>query len=543
MFSDSEDISDFGSNENKNNTTTNRFCCCTPPWQENKDNDNPQQTFGMISTPESQPAVPNSVRHSEECEFKMLEEVKCDKLEMENDGESGGEKRICIYCINTNCETSTACKCTGSQKLEEKVESENESESEERICRYCFDGDGDLITPCKCIGSQKWVHKECLRKWQRMCQVRKSTHPWYREKNNSESVCYVCSSKFELEPPKYNELVAGMTGEQIVSRVKEGFLIVATIESSEQSRAILQANGHIERIRNHLTPWIGGVYLIINISSGRNDDIITAVNLTQELTRPRSNLVSHVRRFVGNKNVVIRYMDCGPCDGLHGVGCLHATSAEYVERETNLRVMDDMLNGVTIAGDLASVVRISHEDWERESSCREQQNLKRLPMPTPPSRLVYACYGDGTWTRSQLIGEIARGSWGMAVYKSADVFKVPNEQHPPSPSELYMKLHNEDRPIEPGENEMSRDFDEALDPRPFEDTEEARRHREHLRAQLLANSNRSSKTTPSTPEDEESKSMELFTNDSAIEEDVKTDFSSTIEIEPQVYPTYRGVEL
>jgi len=378
----------------------------------------------------------------------------------------------------------------------------------EKICRYCFDGDGELIAPCKCIGSQKWVHKECLIKWQRMCQVRKSTHPWYRDQSDPEKVCYVCVTAFDIKPPNYEDLVQGLTGEEIVARVKEGFLIVATIESSEQSRAILRMSGNIEHIHRNLTPWIGGVYLITQITPGMRDDMITAVNLTQEIPRAPSFYSEQIRSILRNKRVRVKWMDSGPCDGLHGIGCLRATSREHVESIPGISIMDDMPQGLTIAGTFTTVVNTCHEDWDHENLIRERG--KTSPMPAPPNRLVYACIGDGTWTRSQLIGEIARGAWGMAVYKTSDVFKVPNEPNPPAPDELYMKLHNEHRPIEPGENEMSRAFDEAMDPRPFQDTDEARKHREQLRAQLLANCRRSQSSIPQSEvkENKESKTMD-----------------------------------
>jgi len=460
--------------EDENDLNTNRFCCCSP-GRETNDEDVVEQRARVLTRAQDegaqpQPSMPTRASHSEEWEIKVLDEPECEKeqAEVKNESDSGSEK----------------------------------------ICRYCFDGDGELIAPCKCIGSQKWVHKECLIKWQRMCQVRKSTHPWYRDQSDPEKVCYVCVSAFDIKPPKYEDLVQGLTGEEIVARVKEGFLIVATIESSEQSRAILRMSGNFEHIYRNLTPWIGGVYLITHITPGIRDDMITAVNLTQEIPRAPPFCSAQLRSILRNKRVRVKWMDSGPCDGLHGIGCLRATSREYVEGIPHVSIMSEMPQGLTIAGDFTTVVNTCHEDWEHENHIREQDNCS--PMPSPPNRLVYACIGDGTWTRSQLIGEIARGAWGMAVYKTNDVFKVPNEPNPPAPDEIYMKLHNEHRPIAPGENEMSRAFDESLDPRPFQDTDEARKHREQLRAQLMANCRRSKSSVPQSAEkeNEESKTMD-----------------------------------
>merc|ERR1739838_932939 len=83
--------------------------------------------------------------------------------------------------------------------------------------------------------------------------------------------------------------------------------------------------------------------------------------------------------------------------------------------------------------------------------------------------------------------------------------------------------HRENRPIAPEENEMSRAFEEPLEARPFRDTEEAREHRERLRAQLLVNNQQSTASMDiSTCENKEDEvrlqNGEVnTTNDAAIE--------------------------
>merc|ERR1719419_836983 len=285
-------------------------------------------------------------------------------------------------------------------KEEVKHESQDEEE-EEDICRYCFGTGGVLIAPCKCTGSQKWVHEKCLRKWQRICQVRKSTHPWFQDQSDTEEVCNVCATKFDLKPQDYDQLVRGLTGEQIVSRVREGFLIVRTKESSERSRLMLLTNGHIPLIQQNLTPWIAGVYLITGISmsdSTRGQDLICAVNLAKELHTVPPRDERHAKSIVGKKKVVIMHMDSGPCDGLHSVGCLKCTTRQQVEEESDLKIMDEMTGGLAIAGPLRKVVEISHLDWLREEK-EENKSDSQKPDPSPAPRLVYACWGDGTWSR------------------------------------------------------------------------------------------------------------------------------------------------
>ena len=78
------------------------------------------------------------------------------------------------------------------------------------VCRFCFDAtavDETLIAPCACNGSQLWVHKECLRKWQRASMRAGTGH---------EQVCSVCSTPYALPPPMLP-----------VSSVRAGMLLVA----------------------------------------------------------------------------------------------------------------------------------------------------------------------------------------------------------------------------------------------------------------------------------------------------------------------------
>jgi len=437
----------------KNNRTSRTwFCCISHSHESSDDKIDTDLIFGTAQKDEAvlKPSIEMSVPLAEEVD--IMEELNPDKEQKEHD-----------------------------------VKIENDTDSD-KICRYCLSAEGEFIAPCNCMGSQKWVHRECLMKWQRACQIRKSTHPWYREQTNPEKICSICVTKFDVDPPNYEDLVRGVTGNQVISQIREGFMIVATMESSERSEAILSANPDFEPLRNHLSPWVRGVYLIIDISPEMRGEVVTAVNLTKKLNRPPSYFQDFIRRF-RHKKVQVKWMDAGPCEGLHGVGCLRCTSREQVEEETSLNVLHDMPCGLTVAGAFEIVVEMCHKDWYKEKKCLCQRNRVNMRCcAEPPLREVCACCGDGTWTRVQLIGEIARGSWGMAPFKTNDVFKVPNKPEPPAPDDIYMMLQDENRPAVPEETVMREVFDEALDPAPFQDTAEARQHREDLRTQLLARS-------------------------------------------------------
>jgi len=377
-----------------------------------------------------------------------------------------------------------------------------DSDEEEKMCRYCLStGGGELIAPCQCRGGQKWVHLECLRAWQRMVLVNQSTHPYFYEKEHRQEICNVCKTKFTVPPPDYHEMVSGLAGEDVVSKIAEGFLIVRTQSSSEQSRRFLLTNGHIPSVRRNLEPWIGGVYLIVGISpdrdceSERGQDSVYGVNLTKELGHVSPIRLARCHNIVGEKKVYIRHFDGGPCNGLHAFSCMRFVTKEEA-LAAGVKLMDQRrcaeqgggANGLVISGSLSDVAELAHKDWERENLRR---GICSRPEPVLPKRMICLAWGDGHWSRTQLIGEIARGGWGMCKFNASDVFVTPTCPTPPSPIRLFSCVHNARRPVAPtGPNPMTRAMNESLDVRPFVDTDAAARHRQQLRKQLMENHRR-----------------------------------------------------
>jgi len=66
------------------------------------------------------------------------------------------------------------------------------NDEEEKICRFCFTGreSGSLIAPCACDGSQRFVHRACLRRWQRVS---------FETRGAFETRCRVCDEKYEVK--------------------------------------------------------------------------------------------------------------------------------------------------------------------------------------------------------------------------------------------------------------------------------------------------------------------------------------------------------
>lgn len=261
-------------------------------------------------------------------------------------------------------------------------------------------------------------------------------------------------------------------------------------------------------------PWIGGgaptpglsktqnwahpgVYFICGISadrdarSDRGQDSVFAVNLTKELGHVSPFRKARCAAIVGNRKVFIRHFDGGPCNGLHAFSCMRFVTKEAA-LEGGAKILDQQAGDrpgsphvLVISGTLSDIVDLAHKDWEMEN---QRRGICSRPEPELAKRMVHLAWGDGHWSRTQLIGEIARGGWGMCKFSASDVFETPTSPTPPSPHRLFSNLHAAQRPLAPnGQNPMTRAMNEPLEVRPFADTDAASRHRQELRKQLMEN--------------------------------------------------------
>eukprot|EP01062_Namystynia_karyoxenos_P062600 TRINITY_DN55495_c0_g1_i1.p1 TRINITY_DN55495_c0_g1~~TRINITY_DN55495_c0_g1_i1.p1 ORF type:complete len:721 (+),score=187.74 TRINITY_DN55495_c0_g1_i1:78-2240(+) len=78
---------------------------------------------------------------------------------------------------------------------------------------------------------------------------------------------------------------------------------------------------------------------------------------------------------------------------------------------------------------------------------------------------VKVCWGYAGWSRTQLLGELAKGSWGMCPASAADCFAEDLDTTaaaPPQPTELWQKIVGSGRLIYAPDNEMQQDYSRRL---------------------------------------------------------------------------------
>eukprot|EP00036_Acanthoecidae_sp_10tr_P000655 CAMPEP_0182949906 /NCGR_PEP_ID=MMETSP0105_2-20130417/60498_1 /TAXON_ID=81532 ORGANISM="Acanthoeca-like sp., Strain 10tr" /NCGR_SAMPLE_ID=MMETSP0105_2 /ASSEMBLY_ACC=CAM_ASM_000205 /LENGTH=500 /DNA_ID=CAMNT_0025090207 /DNA_START=53 /DNA_END=1555 /DNA_ORIENTATION=+ len=355
--------------------------------------------------------------------------------------------------------------------------------SEEDVCRYCLgpfyaesaDEEPDpKIAPCKCRGGQQWCHLSCLRQWQRSVLVTQPTHPAFYERDERQFTCNVCASPFSVEPPSRGEMMRSFTGPELAALLDKGCLIVCEPKTSEYMAGILEHNAHIRQVQD-MANWVESVYLITEIeTSGASDgeDGIIAVNLSRpfggehgeppaillastearlkasDVIVGRTAAISGLKTAKFNGEVVtvvgraatgraavrlpsgkkiavkpsnLEFIDDdpppatvshyigGPCYPSLATGLAVLTATHVDELAAfNVRV-GGAQGGLWVTGDLDDVAAVARHDAGRVGAAAAH---------------VDAYWGDARWSRTQLLGEIARGSWGMCRAEITDVTSV-----------------------------------------------------------------------------------------------------------------------
>ena len=127
------------------------------------------------------------------------------------------------------------------------------------------------------------------------------------------------------------------------------------------------------------------------------------------------------------------------------------------------------LHDALVSGELQAVCSAAREDARRGGL---------------ESATVKVLWGDARWSRSQLLGELARGNWGVCRAHSLDIF-APEEEH-------YFDLIRSERIVYAPHSSMTEQFsdeeleDEAANGDGRVSSEQMARHREELRARLVA---------------------------------------------------------
>lgn len=346
-------------------------------------------------------------------------------------------------------------------------------DTESPTCRICFAGaaagnDGQLISPCACTGSQKYVHLGCLRRWQRSVQLTGSNHPEDVRREERHEVCNVCRSTFNLPPQDRASMMSDLACFQ-PSEIKPGLLLV-TRRSAADSVAPgpdlnLVLRAYIETKAAHFREAVYLLTEIRQVGGSDGSDAVMGVNLSRALEIPslaalNGSLSDEEAQDFLQKGVVVLWLNGGPvkpCTVTSMICTRHLSGTRRAELsiEQGLQiVVEDDQSGV-LAGPLRALLSVAVEEAEAAASAGQQREAT-----------VVACAGIAQWSRTQLLGEIARGSWGCCTATSADVEAAAAAQQPSESDAgvrgLWSSLRHSERLRWAPENELSRDADRRL---------------------------------------------------------------------------------
>lgn len=207
------------------------------------------------------------------------------------------------------------------------------------------------------------------------------------------------------------------------------------------------------------------IYLEAEDQSNCGDDHIAAVNLTRPLREPPNQV--EVDRLIGKvcekypsaRHVEVTHFIGGPCDEDEIVTCVVPGGGGR-----GWTVMKNLTDAVQLAhsravhrspaqGDIAGGQSVKLVGLQARADLNEEMGLTLRFVESSgrwlvrlrngegkqlkPSNLqpfdgchgrVYAFWGDARWSRTQLLGEIARGHWGLCHASVSDLIVRPQER-------------------------------------------------------------------------------------------------------------------
>lgn len=295
-----------------------------------------------------------------------------------------------------------------------------ETSAEGSICRYCLDvGDEPLQSVCACRGSQHWVHAACLRKWQ-ISVLTSVNHPLDVSSEQRHLVCNVCKEQFHgVTPMRRVDLVAALacvTPESIQPGILLRYenMFRASDTQDEAMRILLEAK------RAHFK---SSVYLITSVEPHKydgDDDAVFGVNLVRnpEATWSLHRIpLSERTRGILSQEQISEWQS-------HGVRVELGLGGPVNTRKPGPAVLvsPHEPEGWTV-GELFTLATQAVA-----AACKGSNGVGNTDRNR--AVLLRIFFGHARWSRTQLLGELARGSWGAALTSPArpeDLQALPND--------------------------------------------------------------------------------------------------------------------
>jgi hypothetical protein len=279
--------------------------------------------------------------------------------------------------------------------------------------------------------------------------------------------------------------MTSFTGPEIASLLAVGRTIVSSRQFSDMlEREIANATSIFRAfVFDNYSHWVKGVYIITEVSEGQadhfssSDDQVTAVNLSRpipKLSSAQQDIVSTLtasarRKYAGISKVHVEHYLGGPCDADEPITCIvpggaygwtvfcgpnqlgrallvafcrgarqqseqqGQFSGGQVVRFTGLQARQDLnaQQGMLLRFDRAAGRWEVRVDVSGEGVRVRPVNLESAPgCGDHRHGTLMVFWGNACWTRAQLLGEIAKGSWGMCTANTTDFTAAADKRWP-----------------------------------------------------------------------------------------------------------------
>jgi len=285
------------------------------------------------------------------------------------------------------------------------------------ICRICFEEEEDasvLISPCDCKGSQAFAHEECLKKWQMSVMINAGNRPQDVASEERHQVCNVCKARFDIQPVTRRELMESLANFP-ASKIGPGLLMV-----HEQERPML-----LTRLPYVLQMMVDlkhahfkrSVYLLTAVepkAAQDGEDKILGVNLVRPFTFDGDAFDTMVQREGTYSELKSRQEKGMTLEFAHGGPCRPRIFRALALMKNQNIILDENVRNC------AEVYR--SEDGETQIIWGDILELLSK-FSTIDSLCAFS--GQAEWSRTQLLGEMARGSWGTMLISETDPKDLP----------------------------------------------------------------------------------------------------------------------
>lgn len=272
---------------------------------------------------------------------------------------------------------------------------------------------GELVSPCKCKGSNQYVHLECLAKWQYQAILSQSTHPSYQ--TGIEKRCNICQSEFTIKQHSREHLVLTFTGSEMANMIQCGCLLIATEKSSSHNLRLMEQYAEMDpSLVENLSHWTRSVFLITAIFKSRDatKESILGLNLTNPMD------FDDVQR-----RMPPQYLGFMEKSGVSVVQSPHFIGGPVEPRDPillfSLKTSSLPPGNEDRTKSLPGLSRvvIFHEMDVSLWMLLDVTTLPQIMLAIADAVLLETriFWGYAAWDRVQLLGEAARGAWGLAM--------------------------------------------------------------------------------------------------------------------------------